>query len=102
MARELIASVTGAARADQLAATAPDLEMQAAFQLVAAVPAAAARVRTVFHRHGAGHAADGEVALVEQRIDGNVVVLDVALDVEIGPRRDGIDLHQAAVVALED
>ena len=45
---------------------------------------------------GAGPAADRGVAALGERVHREVAVPDVALDVEVGPRGERVDLHQAA------
>src|SRR5438067_3869845 len=76
-------------------------KVQTALQLLA-VPTAGAGVLAVAHGTGAGLAADREVALVDERVHRHVVVADVALHVEVGPRRDRVHLDQAAQVAGDD
>ena len=66
-------------------------EVQAAFQPVAAGPAAAAPGA----RQGAGLAADGVESLVPQRVHDDVVLGDVAGDLVVAPADDGVDLDHA-------
>src|SRR4051794_22770200 len=68
--------------------------VQAALRLVPAGPAPGAGVVRVEGGLRAGLAPDGEVALVDERVVGDVVVLDVAGDVVVGPHRDRVDLDQ--------
>src|SRR5581483_8167095 len=76
--------------------------VQAALRLVAAGPAARARVLAVGNRLGARHAPDRRVAAPRQRVDRHVVVGDVAGDVLVGPRGERVHLHQATQVASDD
>ena len=69
--------------------------VEPALGLVGAGPPAGAGVLAGLDRLGARPAADGRVALVEQRVVGDVVVGDVAADVDVGPRRQRVDLDQA-------
>src|SRR5258705_11821692 len=76
--------------------------VQPALRLALSGPPAGAGILAGRDRLGARHATDGRVALVDQRVDGHVVVLDVAGNVEVRPGRDRVDLDEATEVADDD
>src|ERR1700722_14835793 len=80
----------------------PGSDMDAAFGLAGPGPAAAARVGTRLDLDGAGRAADGGVAVVDQRVNQHVVDGDVVVDLLLAPADDRVDLdHLPLVVPLD-
>src|SRR5580698_5524606 len=76
--------------------------MNAALGLSGPGPAPAARVGTRLDPGGAGRAADGGVALVDQRVDQHAVGDDVVVDLLLAPADDRVDLdHLPPVVPLD-
>src|SRR5437899_53147 len=63
--------------------------VEPALELAAVGPATGARVVAFLHRIGAGPATDRRVPLVAQRVNRETTVGDVAVDLVVGPRRDG-------------
>src|SRR5262245_20734582 len=76
--------------------------VEAALGLVETGPATGAGVLAVADRTGARPAADRRVAALDERVHGQVPVLDVALHVEVGPRREWLDLHEALPDVVRD
>src|SRR5262249_34584441 len=76
--------------------------VQAALGLGKPAPAASALVFTQQHGPRAGPAADARVALVVQRIVGNVVLADEAPDLLLRPVGQRADLHQAEFLVPGD
>ena len=70
--------------------------MQAALVFAPPGPAAGSRVVALGHGSGARPAADRRVALRRERVLEQLVVVLVPGDVVVGPRRDRVDLHDAA------
>src|SRR6516164_1356701 len=82
--------------------SAPRSGMDAAFGLAGAGPAAAARIGAGLDPAGAGRAADGEVAVVDQGIDEHAVGGDVVVHLLLRPGHDRVDLdHLPPVVPLD-
>src|SRR4029453_1913142 len=79
-----------------------NLHVDAALRFAAARPAARAGVVRVDGGPRARLAADRRIALLQQRIDGHVVIGDVALHVEVRPGGQRIDLHHAPQVPRHD
>src|ERR1700722_5232526 len=79
------------------------LEVQPAFGLVRAGPAPRPSILELRHGSRRGAAADGEIPLAEQRMDGELAVGLVVRDVVVGPGGDGIDLdHRFGFVPVDD
>src|SRR5205814_2225521 len=70
--------------------------VQSAFDLAAPGPTTGAGVFALADRTRARPAADRHVALAAQRVLGQVMVADVGGNVVVGPRRDRVDLDDAA------
>src|SRR5205807_1305427 len=74
-----------------------------ALHLAGARPAPGPRVLARLDAAGARPAADRPVTAGQQRVDEDAVLGDVAVDVVLGPRRDGVELHHAALlIPLDD
>src|SRR4051812_4761862 len=71
--------------------------VQPALLLVPTGPASGSGVLTRGDPACAWGAADRGIAVVTERVDQQVVLVDVALDVLVGPGDDRIDLHPASV-----
>ena len=77
--------------------------VDAALALGGAGPAAAARVCSLGHPGGAGAAADRRVAVIDKRVDEDVIGDDVVVDLLLGPLDDRVDLdHLAPGIPLDD
>src|SRR5215204_4853157 len=76
--------------------------VQPAFRLRRSAPAAGALVFAEHDRAGAGPAADAGVALVVQRVVGDVVFGDQGPDVLLGPVGQGADFDQAELFVPAD
>src|ERR1700752_678108 len=70
--------------------------MDTAFALGGACPPAAARVGAVCYPRGAGTAADGRVAVVNQRVHQDVVGGDVLVHLLLCPLDDRVHLDHLA------
>jgi hypothetical protein len=76
--------------------------VQTAFGLVATGPTSRTRVVAVEDGLRAGHATDRRIPLLRQRVDRDVVVVDVAGDVDIALCGERIDLHETAQITGDD
>src|ERR1700733_9052359 len=75
----------------------PPSGVQAALGLAGPGPAAAARVGALLDPDRAGLAADGRVAVVDQRVDQHAVLGDVVVDLLLRPLHDRVDLDHLAL-----
>src|SRR3712207_959557 len=77
--------------------------METAFRLSRPAPATSARVFADADGRRAGHAADGRVAQVVERVVGHVVLDDVPPHVARRPRGQRVDLDEPELrIALDD
>src|SRR4249919_390148 len=76
--------------------------VDAALGLDEARPSAGPRIRVAGHPPGTRRAADGGIAIEEQRIDDDAALGDVRLDVGVGPPSDGVDLHLSELCVVLD
>ena len=76
--------------------------MQAAFFMVGVFPppAAGADILSLFNWSCAGGTADTRIVLFVERIDGNLVLFDVFLNLFQRPVGDRVDLDQGRVVGI--
>src|SRR6185369_3460231 len=80
-----------------------ELLVQTTFGLLKSAPTSRALAFVVLDRSGARHTADRRIALVVKRVVGNVVLVDVAPHVALGPSGQGIDLDQTKLrVTFDD
>ena len=76
--------------------------VEAALNFVGPCPATRTRVLAWSHGLGRWSAANGEVALGDERVKGKVVALLVVGDVIVSPRGQGIELYETKDIIPSD
>src|SRR5258705_13911525 len=77
--------------------------MNSAFSLVCAAASSRASVFPDLNRRGAGHAAQRWVALIVERVVGNIMLHDVFPNIFRRPTRERVDLNQTKLrISLDD
>jgi len=76
--------------------------VDAAFFVFGVFPPPAARpdIFSLFDGPGAGGTADARVILFVKRVDGNLVLFDIVLNLFQRPIRQGVDLDQGRVIFI--